>query len=223
MHLWFTSDDRRVFRDLAPPAPEPATPPTEYVVGLDLAQVHDFTAVSVVELRGAGDERTYGVRHLERLRRGTDYPDQVAHVAALLSQEPLRSAECTLVIDQTGIGRPVADLFRRAELAARLVGVTIHAGNEVSGDAAEGFAVPKRDLIAVAQVALQRQRLKIAPTLREATTLTRELADYRVSISQSGRDTYDARSGAHDDLVLSVCLALWFAERGRPAPVMFIA
>ncbi len=28
-----------------------------------------------------------------------------------------------------------------------------------------------------------------------------------------GRDTYAARSGAHDDLVLAVALAVWFAER----------
>jgi hypothetical protein len=41
----------------------------------------------------------------------------------------------------------------------------------------------------------------------------RELRDYRVEISEAtGHDSYNARSGRHDDLVLATALAVWFRD-----------
>ena len=76
--------------------------------------------------------------------------------------------------------------------------------------------MPKRDLVGVTQLLLQQQWLRIAPALPESATLTKELQDYRVKISATGHDSYDAREGAHDDLVLAVALACWVSEHGRP-------
>jgi hypothetical protein len=69
--------------------------------------------------------------------------------------------------------------------------------------------VPKRELVSVAQVALQTGRLKIAASLAEAATLTNELMNFKVKISlETAHDSYGAwREGTHDDLVLA--LALW--------------
>ena len=36
-----------------------------------------------------------------------------------------------------------------------------------------------------------------------------ELEAFRVTLTAKGRDTYAARSGEHDDLVLAVALAVW--------------
>jgi hypothetical protein len=39
--------------------------------------------------------------------------------------------------------------------------------------------------------------------------------NFRVTISQSGHDSYDAwRERIHDDLVLATALAVWWNERG---------
>ena len=45
--------------------------------------------------------------------------------------------------------------------------------------------------------------------------------DFRVKISQSGSDSYEAvTEGAHDDLVVAACLAiLWPHHHGEPARV----
>ena len=75
--------------------------------------------------------------------------------------------------------------------------------------------VPKRDLIAAAQAALGTKRLKIAADLPHAQTLTDELRSFRVRIDpKTAHDSYNAetRVGAHDDLVLSVALAVWWRE-----------
>ena len=38
-----------------------------------------------------------------------------------------------------------------------------------------------------------------------------ELQAFRVTLTAKGRDTYAARSGGHDDLVIAVALAVWGA------------
>jgi len=94
---------------------------------------------------------------------------------------------------------------------------------QAGGDAVshlDGFdRVPKRDLVGAVQVVLQTGRLKIAPGLREARTLARELQNFRMKITDKAHDTYGAwRDGEHDDLVLAVSLALWSGEHfGAPA------
>jgi hypothetical protein len=77
--------------------------------------------------------------------------------------------------------------------------------------------VPKRELVSIVQVCLQTARLKIAPDLKEAATLTSELQNFQVKITDNAHDTYGAwREGTHDDLVLAVALALWEGVRQIP-------
>jgi hypothetical protein len=63
---------------------------------------------------------------------------------------------------------------------------------------------------------LQSGRLRIGAKLPHGGTLQKELRDFRVKISKAANETYDAREGAHDDLVLSLAIALFAAE--HPAP-----
>jgi hypothetical protein len=56
-------------------------------------------------------------------------------------------------------------------------------------------------------------RLKIAEALPGAETLVKEMLDFQVWITVAGHDVYGAwREGTHDDLVLTVALASWWAE-----------
>jgi len=50
--------------------------------------------------------------------------------------------------------------------------------------------------------------LKIAAELTESPALKEELRDFVRKVSESGRVIYNARSGAHDDLILAICIAL---------------
>ncbi|MBI2401947.1 MAG: hypothetical protein HYV20_04245 [Gemmatimonadetes bacterium] len=111
------------------------------------------------------------------------------------------------------------DLFEDVGLGVRLVPVTITAGAEAH-EAFEGWRVPKRDLVGVVQVLLQRRRFGIAQRLAEAERLLEEMEGFRVQITATGRDTYGAGpEGVHDDLVLAVALACWFGEMVVPAVI----
>jgi hypothetical protein len=195
-------------------------PPPRCFVGVDLAQVSDYTAIAVAERLGAAREAAYHVRHLERIERGTSYPLIVARVAEL-ARAPAIAERATLVVDGTGVGRAVIDLLRAERLRPRLVPVTITAGLEASREGLY-WHVPKRDLVAAVQVALQTRRLKVGPALPAAELLTRELEAFQIKLSPAGHDSYGVwREGAHDDLVLAVALAVWAGEHGLGGQVTF--
>jgi hypothetical protein len=193
-------------------------PAPKYTLGLDLGKAKDYTALVILERHGEAEEAIFHARHLERFPLGTPYPKIVADVAAMLHKPPLSDAarpaeRPRLAVDETGVGSPVVDLFRQADLAGRLYPVHITGGATVNH--ANGVEyVPKRDLVSVVQVALQTDKLKIARALPEAQTLVRELQDFEVKITDSANDTYGAwREGTHDDLVLAVALALWVGKK----------
>jgi hypothetical protein len=193
-----------------------------FVLGLDLGQVADYTALCILECLTEGlnewttdlQQKTttlFHVRHLERPPLGTPYPDIVTRVEALVRSAPLQHAPTALVVDATGVGRPVVDLFRQAKLNPRPITIT---GGDTEQYADGGWRVPKRNLVSTLQVALQANRLRVAKGLPEAAVLVDELLNFKVKITVAAHDTYEAwREGQHDDLVLATALALWWGEQ----------
>jgi hypothetical protein len=180
-----------------------------YVVGVDLGQSYDPTAIAVVR-RVDDDQKDpiFQVGHLERLPLNTPYPGVVRHVATMLNTPRLRE-KSELVIDFTGVGRPVFDMFQVAGISP--IGVSIHAGDAVTNEG-RVYKVPKLVLISRVQALLHSGRLKIQRDLPEAPALVAELQDFRGVVSETGYWKFGARSGKHDDLVLAVAIALWRAN-----------
>jgi len=203
--------------------PSPRVTKPYYVLGLDLGQTHDYSALTLDEIHGRGQPTSrHDVRYIQRWKLRTPYPEIVADVGRLVRRAPL-SSEDTLVIDQTGVGRPVVDMFRAADLPINMVAMTITGGNQVTRDGDE-WHVPKRDLVSVVAVLLQSGRLKIAASLKEAETLTNELGTFQTKITVSANDTYGAwREGTNDDTVLATAMAAWYGEHeGGPLQVMVL-
>jgi len=176
-----------------------------FVVGVDLGQAQDYTAICVVEARGT----EYLLRHLERLALGTLYPRIVQRVEEIVRRLP--SADFQLAVDATGVGQPVVDLLEQAGLEP--VGVIITGGDTVQREGRR-LRVPKRDLVAVLTIVFQAGQLKIAETLPLAGVFAKELLSFKVKIDvRTAHDTYGAwREGEHDDLVLAVAIAVWTAR-----------
>ena len=210
-------------------------PPNDVIIGLDLAQSADFTALAITEVQADFARRTerYAVRSLARFRP-LRYQHVVERVTDILPKltasvlvNPLNGAgiqsmrpNVSLVLDATGVGAAVADLFAEARLPVDLQFVTIHGGDQVTRDAVRGWRTPKRDLVGVVAVALQNGTLEVAEGMEHAATLRAELKNFRARISSAGHTSYGAgvggddwRQGSHDDLVLAVALSLWWGER----------
>src|SRR5690606_27450345 len=143
----------------------------EYLVGVDLGQAHDYTAVTILERitlptedgdwGRAEPEVLYKARHLERFDLGTPYPAQVDRIRRLVTAtrqlfNPVTGepAYTRLVVDQTGVGRPVVDMLSAAGLD--LTAVTIHGGDQTIKDG-RSYRVPKRELVSVLQRSEERR------------------------------------------------------------------
>lgn len=203
---------------------------TTYVLAVDVGQANDYTAVSILHSyetreRGRSEfdpikvDRRHDLVHLERFRE-LPYPDQIRRIRERhkeLEQHARASAHearVRLVVDATGVGKPILDAFREAGLRPHGVIIT---GGETSSRSAGISRVPKRELVTTLQVALQAKRLRIAEELPLADTLLKELRGFRVKISLTGHASFGNdvgtwREAAHDDLVLSVALAVWRVE-----------
>ena len=155
----------------------------------------------------------YAVRDLQRLERGTSYVEQVEHIASLLATAPL-SDKAKLIVDRSGVGRGVFDMLVDAHL--KPIGITITAGEGSSKrgytSAYRGYNVSKLELVGQLVATVHQKKLKIARQLPLAQVLQQELQDFRVSYTNSGYSKFGARSGKHDDLVLSVAVAIWWAR-----------
>lgn len=209
-----------------------------YYLGLDLGQAADYTALALIEVpiwtpqtgwvssanvpRDVADlyDTALGstwremapkptplwLRALHRYELGTPYPSIVADVIRRLGGKDAYRTDTTLVVDGTGVGAAVVDIFRYGDVPCDLYPVLITGGAKKDRN-----HVPKRDLIGALQVALQRGQLEIARQTQDTEALLLELQNYRVKIDErTAHDSYNARSGAHDDLVLSLALAVWW-------------
>jgi hypothetical protein len=179
----------------------------------------DYTALAIVEKTVESPEEgkegkrrnKYAVRHLQRWL-GVDYPTVAEELRPMLAALPWP----VLVADETGVGVGVVQILRLANLPIQsLLGVTITAGHHANPRPQGGWNVPKKELVASAQSALQGHRLVIAPALREARTWRKELSNFKVKINiASATESFEAwREGQHDDLVLACCLAVWQGEQ----------
>jgi hypothetical protein len=195
-----------------------------YVLAADLGQSTDPTAIAVMEhrqifhhhysgIRTQVGER-FDVRHLMRLPLGLSYPAVVQEVAMLLARKPI-AGQCELIIDETGVGRAVADIFDATGLKPTRVSIT--AGSDQTRHGLRGWHVAKQILISTLDARLHTGELRFAAELLEAGAMQEELKDFRRKVSAAGRYAYEARVGKHDDLVLAVAIALW-AVVGRPKP-----
>lgn len=192
---------------------------TTYYAGLDLGQAADFTALSIAQKMppppdGGRDEYQLFLGHLQRWPLGTSYVKMAEDMAALLSLPPLRG-DTTLALDETGVGKGVCDIFDR--LGLDILRVTITSGEQRTQER-RSYHVPKKDLVGGLLVLLEQRRLHVAQSLPEASSLVNELMNYRQRRSATGYQSFDAREGQHDDLVLAAALSAWAVDSAPALP-----
>lgn len=196
-----------------------------YILGLDLGQASDYTAIVALERKPEvlrHEEHwqrahrmlvpiytdRYRVVAAERLPLHTSYPAIVEYVAKRVEQ--LRG-DCELVVDATGVGRPVADMLTERDVP--FVPVLITGGNDESVDARGYYHVPKGSLVVHVHTVLATSRLTIPKALEHHALLAHELVAFRNKKTKTGHDSMEAwRDSDHDDLVLALALACWWAE-----------
>jgi len=188
----------------------------DYYGGLDLGQKRDYSALAVLErARVWTNERDpvtyawrtmtrYSLRYVERIPLGTDYVEVARRVYGVASRREI--APLRLAVDATGVGLAVVDLLRRsgdAGFRSGLAPVVITGGSRARYEK-ESYYVPRKDLLDLPVVMLERKQLVFAGDLAGRKALEGELLGMGVAAAGS--------AAAHDDLVMALALAVWRAR-----------
>jgi len=192
-------------------------------LGVDVGQVRDPTAICVAEetrhvvtkpTGGTRKESVYIVRHVERRPLGESYPvvvQRIVEVAAGIESTVKPGAKLWLVVDVTGVGRPVFDLITEGigRSRFRVTPATFTGTDRMEGRyGSREIRVGKAYMVSRLQALLQTGRVKL-PETREARALARELLDYELRVTVDANIQAGAfKIGRHDDLATALMLSV---------------
>ena len=193
-------------------------------LGLDLGRRKDFSAIALLEytrpyieyrnpvswaIEQEFEDPRYAIRQLDRIPLGTKYTDVVQQVRSKLFKITQQNYDCTLIVDATGVGQPVIEMFHHLPARATLVPVVITAtGSETKTN--DEWRIAKHDLIAGLQIMLETGKLQVSNKLAYTTAFLEELLEFRGITTPKGNETSE---GPQDDLVIAAALAVWRARQ----------
>lgn len=200
----------------------------DYIIGVDLAKRYDRTAITVLERTplpnppaiedGAPDEDPLLLRcvYCHQPPQRTAY-QKIAEFCAQLIEHPKLKGRVNLVLDMTGVGDGVKELFDQlAALDGLVWTIVITPGQRVNKRPDMAYTVPKKDLVDAVLIALQRKRLFANPNdpwdmevLRKQMFAFKRKIDPRTM--QVSLESID--ESVHDDACLSLCLAVWLSTQ----------
>lgn len=196
---------------------------TKLRMGVDIGQKNDPTALVVTEQQVRNDRPYYVTRAVSRLPLGTSYVDVVnAIVGAYRNLEWQRKTLAyadngnfgiEVVVDGTGVGLPIVDMLREHNLSPIVATFT---GDDTYKRKGNDVRIGKGWMVSRLQVLLSTGRL-LLPTGGEADVLVNELRTYEPKVNPATRHvSFNARSGAHDDLVIALGLSVGNVSDATP-------
>jgi hypothetical protein len=184
------------------------------VIGnIDLGQAKDYTALAICE----DDGEVWTITSLGRLPLGTRYPAVVERIVARVARLP---RPAYLMVDATGVGRPVVDMLRAAGAkptrSRSRTGGALRAkrrGMERAQGAPDGAhgdghgSVPPHDHL--------RQMM--------GRIFAGEARNFVRTVNKLGHGTFRGRRRSPDDIILAVALAVWARGESSYARGLFAA
>lgn len=154
-----------------------------YVMGVDLGKHQDFTVLTVVDLF------SNTVVHTDRFN-SLEWNIQKGRIKSVAE----RYNRARIILDSTGIGDPILDDLQREGLVV---------------DDFKFTNKSKQQLIQKLSIFIEQKDISIP----NDPGLLDELESFGYQMTDSGNITYGAPSGAHDDRVISLALAVWALQR----------
>lgn len=190
-----------------------------FVIGADMGQVHDPTALALVEFfdtpttRGAA--RRHGMREVQEVRAlplGLSYQSVIEHLSRVAA--PL-GPDTRLVFDATG-SRGVKDIFydayRAGMFVRRPLPVTIVGGDApLSRDTDGNYSIGQVELVRNLREMVATRGFTFAPGATGTDDVIGEAMAFEPETTATGRLRFGSRK--HDDRVFALALAVypWFA------------
>lgn len=194
----------------------------DYVIGLDLGQANDYSAMVVMRRvfwrkgQSPGKDPAklwHQIVTVVRWPLLTVYPKIVEDVyeAYKLFEGTIAEMGVALVVDAGGPGRPVIDVLR--EKGLKPIGVSITAGNLAHEREDGSLTAPKRDICTALLVAAQCGDVQVAPKVPDAQEFRNQIGAFGYKVKPASGDlSYESvMTEVHDDIVVAAAIALWYS------------
>src|ERR1700757_5009060 len=120
------------------------------VLGLDFGRSQNHTALAAVEqfvnplnVLRTKDRWRYVLRGLDQYDLGLPYPTMMKMIRDRVDKPPLRG--CRVAADYTGVGTPVVDILKQANLPVKIIPILITSGHKCAFDKLTNcWHVPKK-------------------------------------------------------------------------------
>lgn len=221
---------------------------SQYTVSVDIAKRRDFFAIQVYrdtpelikgDVNANAPDRIFHYQDLVYQFKAQDmrYQDFATHLVRLLSDKKLQNNN-DLIVDGTGVGVAVVDIFRDKGLTPIPIVATsggeahpvfADAGNIFgSGEKLRGMRtvsewhIPKTELVQAGQVAMEQHRFRPAPNIRHLDDFRDQLMNFKGKFNEKTQYTkYNAEDDeVHDDFITCFLMAMWWVRnKGENAMV----
>lgn len=151
-----------------------------FIVSMDLAKSVDFTVIYVMDI-DIGECVYY-----KRMNK-TDYREVLKQAVDVCG----RYNNAELIFDATGVGSGLADFLNNYDVVAHPYTFTNDS---------------KAELINRLALAIEYKDIRI-PNI---VTVKNELSAFTYSLTRTGKISYNAPAGFHDDIVIAIAMANWF-------------
>ena len=158
----------------------------KYVMGVDIARINDYTVITVMDRT---DKRLVYMERFNQIRWEVIY-ERIVKIA--------RQYNALVVLDTTGVGDPVLEALQKFQIRIEPYKIT--------------GTTAKTQLIEKLRIALENRALSYPLNTRTAE-LIEELRIYEIEVTESGRATFSAPRGRHDDCVISLALCWWMLDQ----------
>jgi hypothetical protein len=172
-------------------------------LGVDLGETHDHTAL--LTLRQVGD--VFECPYMERRPLNTSYERINAGVVQIMAKPEY--ADTILVVDATGVGRPVVE--RMEDVGLNPLPVVITGGvNEIHEPGDWSWRVPRKTLLTVVQILFARGQIKLPKGHPLTPEIEHEIRNVkRRAKAGTSEATEIGRETEHDDIFFALALAAW--------------
>lgn len=213
---------------------------SQYIVAVDIAKRRDYTAIQIYrdtpelikgDARANSLDKHFHHQDLVYQFKGQDmrYQDLAMHIVRLLSDKKVQNNN-DLIVDGTGVGVAVVDIFR--ERGLNPIPIVATAGGSArpiysdignilgNGPALKGMKtvsewhVPKVEMVQAGQVAMEQHLVRIAPNVSHLEDFKEQLMGFKGRFNENTNYTkYDAEDDdVHDDFITCYLMAMWWAR-----------
>jgi len=185
-----------------------------FLISLDPAQLRDWSALAAIDMQYRPKEKRFGY-NLQGMHRKQGLPyDQIVDWVLKALKNPTFNQEepPTFLLDSTGVGVAVNDMFKAKGIRSKAITITT---GEIFTRVGSAYHVGKARLIGTFLGAYDAGKVWINPNMPIYPQLEKELLGFRAEMNAQGRAKFEAEPGEHDDMLFALAMAVWYGEEVR--------